>query len=197
MLRAPAPYLIVVKPNLGVSSIAKLAKAGRKPWVRMNQGQTRAFGPSERPAPGAPSLIEVLNPPQRRSIVKKFNPRGRVAVPQAAGESAIILSFRVPTSFSYSLDGFTVGLGPSSIYAGNYIWRFFVNGVDILNDGSDQPFPGLPAQAGVFMPLGMQTSEKFVAMPGTLIEAVLTALNPIAATDETSFALFGSLLGEG
>jgi hypothetical protein len=191
-------YLVKVPGQFrrGIRSAADFGKAGRKPWVRMNQGQNRILALSQRPFPGSPSLVFV-EPAPYRSIVRKFNPRGQAGVPTVAGQSSILLSFRVPGGMRYQLDGYITSLSPSELNDNNYVWRLFVNGTDLINDGSAQSFPGMPGGGGQYIPLGYDRAEKLIAMPGTLIEAVVTALAPIFAADDAKFSLFGTLYGEG
>jgi len=188
-------YLIKTPAILNARTASDLGKVGRKPWVRMNQAQQRALAPSRLPAWGKPSLVNIELPPAK-SITKKFSPRGRVNVPTVAGSSTTVITFRVPSGFTYQLDGFAIGLAPSDLYAGNYIFGLFMNGNDILNNGSISVFPGLPALNGEFVPLGYTPAEKYRAEPGTLVELVATAINPIVSGDEIFGTVYGTLFGD-
>lgn len=188
-------YLIKTPAFLKARTASDLGRVGRKPWVRMNQAQQRALAPSRVPAWGKPSFVNIELPPSK-SITKKFSPRGRVNVPTVAGSSEIILTFRVPAGFTYQVDGYAIGIAPSDLYIGNYIFSLFMNGNDILNNGSGGVFPGLPAMNGEFLPLGYTPAEKYRAEPGTLIELVAAAINPIVSGDELFGTVYGTLFGD-
>lgn len=176
--------------NWPVSTIQELDYFSNTKARAVSQAQRRPIKAGNMPALEETVYEELPD----HSNVTKWMPRGFATVPTTSAPVEVLFE-RVPDGHNYWLESASFYLFPDT-HNLDFHWEILVNGIDILNYGNNNRYPGLPLQFGNQINFGSTRDQQIMVRPGSLIRVLIIAIAPpLAWTDIATATLMGSLVG--